>query len=79
MNDESTIVQRLYLIEATLKYIATMSACIIVTLVSALVFVIIWPLLGTLIAGGFALILWPLLGRLLTWPTRNLGMRLPSD
>jgi hypothetical protein len=79
MNDDSAIVQRIYLIEVTLKYIATMVAGIIVILVSTLAFFIVRPLLGTLIAGGLALILWPLLGRVLTWPTRNLGVHLPSD
>jgi hypothetical protein len=74
MNDNLDVVQRLRLIEASLKYLVTLVSAVIVVIASTLIFLIAKPFLGGIIAAVLVIVAWPLAGRALLKPTRNLGM-----
>jgi hypothetical protein len=74
MIDDPEIAQRLRFLEASLKYLITLVAGVVVLIVSTLIFLVARPYLGEIVAVGLVIVAWPLMGRALLKPTRNLGM-----
>jgi hypothetical protein len=74
MIEDLEVAQRLRLLEASLKYLITLVAGVVVIMASTVIFLIAKPFLGEIIAAGLVVVAWPLMGRALLKPTRNLGM-----